>query len=71
MNTVNFRLYNTKTKLWYKDSIDEEDFKKALKHFYWYSEVASDEDISDAYITLVSDKGSTCCRFTKSADPIW
>lgn len=71
MNTVNFRMYNIKTKLWYRDRIEEEDFSKAFEHFNWYSELASDEDITDAYITLTSEKGTTCCRYTKSADPVW
>ena len=71
MNTVNFRMYNTKTKLWYKDSIDEEDFQKALEHFNWYSDLASDEDVSDAHITLVVNQSNNCCMYSKSDNPTW
>jgi|3_EtaG_2_1085321.scaffolds.fasta_scaffold00179_41 hypothetical protein len=70
MYTVGYRLYNKAIGKWYHDTIQTEDWDRALEHFYWFSDMAKDPDVTDAHITLSAEK-HTCCRYTKSDNPVW
>jgi len=70
MYTVSYRIYNKRLNRWDHDTIEEEDFSEAMKHFTWFTELSEDPDVTESRVYLSAEK-HTCARYTKSNDPVW